>query len=462
MQRLQLKSRSASAGVKAAVLGVVAALIAFAFATDRPQPAADDALAILMTQRPDGRLKVVYEMQRPIRALAFDALPGGYRKQRWMFEKADFVISKSDDGERIERRDGEAFDRFVLSVEPHDVRLEKNYQPTARYGEGGVLVFTGHFAPRGEDGTRMEARFGFYPSPGAKAVAFGERADAFEGWRSPMAHPAYVYMGPVAPVETDEVMAIVDPDAPRWIIDEFYDFTPRIFARLAEAFGFALETKPNLFLAAPLGREAGRLSYAGDALPGQVQITLEGQAWAQRSDKALGIFRRSTIHEAVHLWQAGARPGADDVPDWIHEGAADAIAAETLVTLGIWDGDAYAADFAAARAECAERLRMGSLASADERGDYRAVYACGHVIAAAVSWADDAPVADFWRAFLARTAGTDGYTQGSFLALARERTDARFADALRAFIRTPPADPEREIDRLLAAAGAPLAPSGAR
>lgn len=457
-----MKNALSSMAVKAAGLGVFSALVAFAFATDRPAPSAQDALRVVMTQRPDGRVKVVYQVERPVDALTFDALPGDYRDQRWTFDDADFMISEDDSGERIERRDGQAFKRVVLAIEPHDTRLEKNYQPTARYGAGGVLIYTGHFTPRAEQGRRMDAAFGFYPSPAAQAVAFGERAGRFENWRSPTAHPAYVYMGPVAPVETDEVMAIVDPDAPQWIIDEFYDLTPRIFARLADAFGFALETKPNLFLAAPPGGEAGRLSYAGDAVPGQVQITLEGRAWARPSDKALAIFRRSTIHEAVHLWQAGARPGADGAPDWIHEGAADAVAAETLVALGIWDGAAYEADFAAARAECAERLETGSLAGAEGRQDYRAAYACGHVIAGAVSWADDASVADFWRDFIVRTAATNGYTEATFLALVRERTGAAFADALRSFIRTPPADPEREIDRLLAAAGAPLAPSGAR
>lgn len=450
-----------STALKAAALGVLAALLAFAFAIDRAASGA--GVRVAMTQRADGRLKVVYETERPVRALRFDVVAGGYRDKRWAFEDAGFVIEAGENAERLVRRDGEAFDRVVFIAEPHDVRLEKNYQPTARYGEGGVLVYTGHFTPRSEDGARVDAAFGFYPSPDARAVAFGERADALENWRSPTAHPSYVYMGPVAPAETDDVMAIVDPDAPRWIVDEFYDFTPRVFARLSDAFGFALETRPNLFLAAPLGSEPGRLSYAGDAVPGQVQITLEGQAWSQTSDKALAIFRRATIHEAVHLWQAAARPGAEGAPDWIHEGAADAIAAETLVALGLWDGAAYEADFVAARNECAQRLQMGSLAGAEARRDFRAVYACGHVIAAAVSRAEDASVADFWRAFVVRSAQTDGYTEATFLELVRERTgDAEFAYALRAFIRTPPADPEREIDRLLGAAAAPLAPSGAR
>ena len=63
---------------------------------------------------------------------------------------------------------------------------------------------------------------------------------------------------------------------------------------------------------------------AGDALPAQFQITLAGGAWKAPSPKARGLFVQSTIHEAVHLWQAGARPITEEAPEWIHEGAADA------------------------------------------------------------------------------------------------------------------------------------------
>ncbi len=431
-----------------------AALAPMALASDRARPA---DIRVGVEQQGDGALQISYDLKKPRRALLFGELAAGHRVRRWEIETPGFVLDRLDDGDRITRIDGAKFDHVVISASPDLIRIQKNYQPVTAYGEGGVMVYTGHFWPLTARGERVNTTFGFTPEPGAKVVAFGARADRLTGWRSPMAHPAFVYMGPLAPVETREVMAVVDPAAPQWISDEFYMLTPRVFAHLAGALDFSLAVKPNLFLAAPLGREVGRLSYSGDALPAQFQITLEGGAWRAPSAKARAIFRRSTIHEAVHLWQAAARPGSDEVAGWIHEGAADAIAAETLLALGLWDAADFTADFDRARGECAGELRDGPLSTAAMRGRFRALYACGHVIAAAVSWAEEETVLDFWKGFIAEAKTGDGYTEEDFYDFVRDRGgDRDFVSALRYFVRTPLANPTREVARLLDAAGAPL------
>lgn len=430
-----------------------AALATMAQASGRTRPA---DIRVTVEQQGDGALRITYDLKKSRRALLFGALAAGHRARRWKIETPGLKLARLDDGDRITRSDGAKFNRVVLTASPDLIRIQKNYQPITAYGEGGVMVYTGHFWPLTQRGGRVNTVFNFIPKPGAKAVAFGARADRLVDWRSPMAHPAFIYMGPLEPVETRDVMAVVDAAAPQWISDEFYTLTPRVFAHLSGALGFSLAVKPNLFLAAPLGREQGRLSYSGDALPAQFQITLEGGAWRERSPKALGVFRRSTIHEAVHLWQAAVRPGSDQVAGWIHEGAADAIAAETLLALGLWDAVDYSADFDRAREECAAELRAGPLATAEARGRFRALYACGHVIAVAVSWANGETVSEFWKGFIAE-AKSDGYDEGDFYDFVAKRSDEReFVVALRSFVRTPLANPAREVARLLDAAGAPL------
>ncbi len=449
-----LLRRGARPAILALAALAVAAMTLGSLASDRARPA---DIRVTVEQLGDGALRITYDLKKRRRALLFGELATGHRARRWKVETPGFKLARLYDGDRISRTDGAKFDRIVIVASPDVIRIQKNYQPIARYGESGVMIYNGHFWPVTARGGRVNTVFSFIPASGAKAVAFGARtADRLTNWRSPLAHPAFVYMGPLEPVETREVMAVVDAAAPQWIIDEFYALTPRVFAHLAEALDFSLAVKPNLFLAAPLGREEGRLSYSGDALPAQFQITLEGGAWRAPSPKALGIFRRSTIHEAVHLWQAAARPGSDDVAGWIHEGAADAIAAETLVALGLWDREAYAADFDRARDECAGELRDGPLATAAARGRFRALYACGHVIAAAVSWAEGETVSDFWKGFIAAAKTSDGYDEGDFYDFVAKRSgDREFVAALRYFVRTPLANPEREVGRLLAAAGAP-------
>lgn len=430
---------------------VVSALAAMAFDNGAERRA---AVNVSIAQADGGGVDIIYDLERPVRALAFRAIAGGYRERRWAAASPDFTIRRGEDLDFIERRDGRAFDTVAVTAQPNLVRIQKSYQPLAAYGDGGLLVYTGHFWPVIDDDRRMDAAFSFSPAPGAQVVAFGEHVDVLQDWRSPMAHPAFVYLGPLEPVESQEVLALVDPTAPDWIRDEFAALTPAAFELLSQQFGFDLSAKPNLFMAAPLSGDPGRLSYSGDALPGQFQITLEGGGWRARSERAVSIFRRATIHEAVHLWQAAARPSAQEEAPWIHEGAADAIAAEAMVTLGLWDGADYETHLRETRADCAARLRDGPLAGAGARRDFGALYACGHIIAAAVSRADGAPASAFWRAFVADARKRDaGYTEKHYFDLVAERTgDPAFERALRAFVRTPLADPEREIDRLFEAA----------
>ncbi len=431
----------------AVMCGAVAA--AMASATDKRD------VHVRIEQISDATLSITYDFDRPQREIILSQVADGYRQQRWRIETRGFLIAATGDEDRIFREDGARFDHVTLTARPHADRLPKEYQPIAAYGEGGALVYTGHFWPMTKRGGRSDAVFTFIPAKGGETVAFGARAQRLENWRSPTAHPAFVYMGPLEPVETDQVMALVDTSAPSWVIDEFYAMTPASFGYLANAFGFSPETRPNLFLAAPLGDDEGRLSYAGDALPGQFQITLEGGGWREASVRARSLFRRSTIHEAVHLWQAAAaRPDGEHEAAWIHEGGADAVAAEAMVALGYWGAGELAAFESEVRGDCAKELRMGSLSGAEARGDYKAVYACGYYIARASAQALDMTAAEFWHAFMDEAGRGGGYSEEAFYDFVEAGAgDGEFVTALRHFVRTPLAKPDREIGRLMKAAG---------
>ncbi|MBT8472385.1 MAG: hypothetical protein KJN99_07255 [Marinicaulis sp.] len=420
-------------------------------------------IRVSVEQQDGGVVRLTYDIGRARRQLIFGELDAGHRERRWKIETPGVKLVRLADGDRIHRITGERFNTVTLTAAPDLIRIPKNYQPLSRYGDGGVMFFTGHFWPVTTRGGRVNTTFSFTPADGSKVVAFGKREDRLTDWRSPLAHPAFVYMGPLEPVETPDVMAVVDPDAPAWIEQEFYELTPKAFAHLADIFGFTLLTKPNLFLAAPLGPDESRLSYSGDALPAQFQITLEGRAWQKKTGQTVRLFRRSTIHEAVHLWQAVTRPTAEDVAEWIHEGAAEAIAAEVMTSLDLWTKKAHDKNFSNAQETCARELEKGSLDEAEERGDYRALYACGHVIAVAVAYADGSSTAAFWNEFVQRGMARDGYTEEMFYDLVEERTgDRPFTERLRLFVTTQPGNAARAIDDLLGAAVAPLAQGGAR
>jgi hypothetical protein len=181
-------------------------------------------------------------------------------------------------------------------------------------------------------------------------------------------------------------------------------------------------------------------------------MTLAGGAFAAPSDEARAVIRRQTAHEAAHLWQTAARPRSDAVPAWIHEGGADALAAEALRSAGYWDDAAVAADLSAARAACTKALAGRSLAAAEAAADWDAVYHCGRILNLAAAGPEG--VAAFWRAFVSRTA-VAGYDQHDFITLARERSGEDAAEAILDLVRINNAQSAGAVDRALAFAQAP-------
>ncbi len=441
--------------VVAFLLMVAGIMVTAAVLHSRPP---SEKIEITITQIDAVQFRIAWQSRRRRDALIFEALPDNYRGRRWHIETPGFEITNDKKAARLVRVDGKPFSDAEIIMTADGVRLPKEYQPVAAYGAGGALVYTGHFHPLNEEGGRVDASFNFVAAKGGEVVAFGSRAKALADWQSPLNHPAFIYYGPLRPIETDHVFALIDPAAPRWIANEFGRLTPRAFDYFASAFGprsdAGAATKSNLFLAARLGGDQGRLSYAGDALPGQFQITLEGGAWEERSVRGEDIFRRSTLHEAFHLWQtAAAPPGADENAGWIHEGGADAVAVDAMLALGFWNIDELAAFGAAARDDCAAGLNAGSLSSAHARGAFPALYACGYLIAEAVVRADGSTATAFWRDFMKTAAAEGGYSEPLFFDFVAARTgDADFARAVKYFVQTPHADPSREIDRMLAAA----------
>ena len=408
-------------------------------------------------------LHITFELKRARRELIFASVPDNYRSRRWEFETTEWKLLRRANEDYIVRSDGKKFTSVSLVAKSSHQRFPKEYQPISRYGEDGLLVYTGHIWPIAKDGLRANAVFSFAPLEDAQIVSFGQVEPKLDSWRSPMAHPAFVYMGNHGVTETEHVLALVDPATPSWIADEFNSLTAGAFLAMSEVFGFSPRVKPNLFLSSRLGNDESRLAYAGDALPAQFQITLEGAAWNEESEQALDIFRRSTVHEAVHLWQAAARPGADGVAAWIHEGGADAITAEILVSLGLWTEQEYLEDLGRARNECARYLAEGPLRSAERRKAYRALYACGHIIAVAISRAEQNTVGSFWRDFVMRASNGLGYSDDLFFILIEEKTgDDVLVNLIKDFVRTPHANPKKAIDRLFDAVGSPLAPPAKR
>lgn len=404
------------------------------------------------------RWRVAYRLARPVRHLDLGPSLGGFRPEAWRVVSGDADIVSRGGRDYLEARPARGrFDEVAVAFDARRLDLVKHYEPVRPLGADGAIVYTGHFWPWRADGRRIEATFDLTPARGGRIAVLGRAAGRLERWRSDFSHPAFVYFGPLDPRETEAALTVVDPSAPPWIAAEFDRIAPAVFARLARVFKRPLAAKPDVFIAHEAGGPEGLLRYAGDALPGQFQLSLYGGGWRAPTGLARDLLHRAAAHEAVHLWQAAVNPLGPDVPGWIHEGAADAIAAETLRAVGLWDRDDVARDFERAQKECAAELDDGSLRGATGRGAVRALYACGQLLMQAAAGAPGGAgsAAAFWRKFAARAQETGGYDAELFFALVEEESGSDLAAEMRRFERTPFARPERAIAALLAESRGP-------
>ncbi|MEX0644610.1 MAG: hypothetical protein WD076_04825 [Parvularculaceae bacterium] len=432
------------AGLAAAAFALVAGAVA--------SPAAAPAIDVTLAALPDGKWRVDYALARPARRLDLGPALGGFRARDWRIETAGLALVSEDGRDVLVPRGKRAtFDRASLTVSARPSGFEKQYE-AIRVFAGGAVLYTGHFWPYTER-ARADASFTIIPRPGGRVYAFGDARGEFRDWQAPTGHPAFVYVGPLEAAGT----AIVDPTAPAWAVEDVVSLAPRLVEYYARAFGRELASAPDLFVLTDGDSAPGRLRFDGDALPGQIEIALSGGAWASPDRGARTLLARATAHEAAHLWQTAARPARNDVPDWIHEGGADALALEALVAIGAEPAEALAGGFDAARASCAAALDGRSLAAAEKHGSWRASYACGAALSIIAARAVDATgtVADFWRVFISRAAANGGYDEALFLALIEEKAGRDVAAAVRLFPRVAYAAPEKELARLYELAGAP-------
>ncbi|MEZ5921595.1 MAG: hypothetical protein R3C60_09630 [Parvularculaceae bacterium] len=431
------------------VIFLLALIALAACARDDESDAPLNVVTITIEASAVGPWRATYELTEGARRLDFGPSRDHYRETWWRVEGNGVRLVTENGRDFVISADGKTpFRNFSVSITPAASARAKSYEPFIGLGAGGQLFYTGHFIPYQERFTRMATHLTVAAPEGAAVTGFGETKPAFTDWESPYRNPAFLYVGKVAPKKSASMELIVDDAAPLWIDEEISEFAPKIAATLAKLLGRDLLTTPDIFLAMGDVSEEGRVAYSGDALPGQYQMTLAGGGWLAENDFARRLLRRSTAHEAAHLWQAAVRPRSDAVPDWIHEGGASALAREALIEAGYWTADDAAADLQRARAECASGLAGASLDRAEAAHDWPTVYACGEI--ANIAAAGDQGSAAFWREFMSRAASGAGYDEAMFVDLARERGGGAAADAIRELSRINNADAGPVIDRMLA------------
>lgn len=401
-------------------------------AAPAPQPVPDVALFAPVS----GDWTVAYRLARPVRDVVFARNPNDSRVRQWRPEPG-FAVVRQGGEERVRRQDGRAFRAVRLQVPPAYVELPADYAPFSPFGDGGLLAYSGRFlacAGPCVEGARWKVDLS---APGRTVLVDGVRTQGRARWRDG-GQGRNVYVGSTAPVETPELVTVIDRALPPVIRTQLLDDLPRHMRFFAARLG-RLEQRPMLFASYDLAHPTG-FGRQGGTLPGQVFVHFYGARWPAEMAKLhfADELAFHFAHEAAHLFQRNVYGEKADY--WIHEGGADALAILALRASGP-EGVANADILvAAARRRCQDDLDGQSLRDAAAGGNQYAAYRCGMLVSLALHerLGGDGLFA-LWRAYAQVGPGT---REAQFLGEVRRLGGAALAGQLRALVRAPGADME--------------------
>ncbi len=263
----------------------------------------------------------------------------------------------------------------------------------------------------------------------------------------------FEWVGGGSSFDNDRMQILTDPGMPSPVISMLAPVADQLAGHMVSAFGRELEVKPQLMFLYAEGME-GQLSVSGEATRGQSVIRYEGGGFREGTPEMQRLVMFNLAHEMVHLWQL-EEAKVSTTSDWLHEGIADALAAEALFVAGIWGEEVYFQTLNEARDACAGYLGTGTLRGASSRGHYGAGYSCGHMVAAALSSQKQGEtISSMWRAFaeFAREQ-PGGFSDETFYEFAENWTGSdTFVRSMRSFVKSDyrSANHEKIIDRLFA------------
>ena len=333
-----------------------------------------------------GRWGVRYSLPAPVDALVFERQTNKFRKGRWEVRTAGVEVGLVGDKEALV---AQAPVREVeLELNTFSENLEDDYALFERYTDGSAILYTGHFNVRparagtGKTDSRPACtRFQLEGLASDEVVLEGKVA------ASPASYldggigsdGTYVYFGRIAPLQTPNLVAIVNPRPA--LLDAQSGHGPAAQGlRLlrGEAGGEAVVSSTVFFSYEPKGEGT---SFKGGTLPGLVQLMVGGRGWQGDGDDRAELFR-FLAHEASHFWN-GQMFHYKASTEWMHEGSARAFEYRALLDFGLISRERFLELTSAAADACAEHLRAGALNGAGERRDFGAWYDCGATVALA-------------------------------------------------------------------------------
>jgi hypothetical protein len=185
-------------------------------------------------------------------------------------------------------------------------------------------------------------------------------------------------------------------------------------------------------------------------------MRFEGQQAVSELPALRNMARWFVAHEAAHFWLGQAVTYDSPRDSWIMEGGADLLAIRTIAGLDpSYDGRKLLNE---ALRDCA-KLAVKPVASALERNEHRAYYACGAVFALVAEKVNGNNFFSFTRGLIAANQADKSINSADWLA-ALVRTSGRpeLGRTIAKLLDQGSPDPKDDLDSLLREAGIPFTP----
>ena len=446
---------------------VAACILALAAAPGPAQPPTAPALSV-QVERSGEIWTAELALPRPARAWVFARSPltehGGrqWRQPRWTVETPGVRIERRGFYDVLVGANGRPVPaRVRIRFVPTPDRMAGDYDPALAFSDGAVALYSRQFDafPTGD----LDAIAGLRPGgslPWSTArVSYRDRAGAVLAGGRRLAgatvqsegEGSYILFGGRAPAVTADLALVVDPGLPAWLRTSIAGATPGILARYTAALGPWPGGKPTIMVSWA-GPTPGVTSMGGGALRGLIVMRFEGEGVVSENEAGRQSNLWFIAHEAAHFWlgQAVATDSARD--GWITEGGADLLAFRAVATVDP-SYDARAG-LQAAVDDCVRLSAGRSIATANERSEHRAYYACGAVFALVAEASSRRPFTTFVRALIDTNRRDRTVSRAEWLALLTGVSgDPTLARDIGRMVDEGAADPKTAIASLFTRAG---------
>lgn len=300
------------------------------------------------------------------------------------------VLDHAGGRDVLRTEDGSAMPETVeAELFPASVGVEASYNPALVFTDGAVALFSDQFdmvpVASLEAASELPADFtqAGLPDPDVRVtwrdtagpvLLQGQRQDA----PATRSADTYVLFGTPPAEETERFAVIADAALPAHVRELILITTPQLLELYAARTALSPPVKP-MILASWNGPTPELRSMGGSVMPGLIAVAFEGEGVVNPADDLSRMVKLFLAHEAAHFWMGQIASYGREADMWITEGGAELMAARALESI---DPEFDVKGFLqAAVDDCATLSASGPLATAGERGEHRAFYACGTVFA---------------------------------------------------------------------------------